>query len=82
MITKSFALSFAKNVGWFCLGFVGMIGFINVMAWLFGKTVAIWIGWITVILMWVGLITAGVAKMPALSDTQVNDLKKATDPLG
>ena len=82
MTKREFGYSFLKCFGWFVAGFLGMLGLINVLVWVFGKTVAIWIAWIIVILSWIGLIAANVVPSPKLTDEQVDALKKATDPLG
>ena len=73
---REFGTSFAKNAAYFVGGFFLMLGFINVMAWLFGKTVAIWLGWITVVVVWIGVITVGLAPEPSLSKEQAEALKE------
>jgi len=89
---REFGFSFLKCLGWFVGGFFLMLGLINVLVWVFGKTVAIWIAWVIVILSWIGLIAAGVAESPTLSKEQAEALHKfhttsnhhkaQADPLG
>jgi cytochrome c biogenesis protein CcdA len=82
MFNRKFLINFLKHLGYFVAGFMLMLGFLNVMMWLFGKTVAIVSAWIIVILAWVGLITLGVTSEPKLTDEQVKDLAKTLNVAG
>ena len=82
MFNKSFLINFAKHLAYFVGGCIAMIGFINVMAWLFGKTAAIVIAWVVLIFGWIAAITMTITPMPKLADEQVDELAKAMNVHG
>ena len=53
-----FALQVLKSIGVFACGFIAMWGFLSILTWLFGKTVAMVIGWLVVIVAWCAIITS------------------------
>ncbi len=80
---REFGYSFLKCLGWFVGGFFLMLGLINVLMWIFGKTVAIWIAWIIIILGWIGVIACSTAQTEGLSKEHAEELRReTTDPLG
>ncbi len=58
-----FLKEFCKLMAWAVGGFLFMLGLINVLAWIFSKSVALWLSWLILCIGWIGYVAFTVSKL-------------------